>query len=284
MAIDELGERTKLKKWMYLVPLFVQDKTKKEIIWRDGMGSHILGLFREEAFKRLMSIPKKFLYHANVNSDLNVAAVGHNIKARETITELEGHRDRLHEDTDRKFGDLDGHIDNSKTLVDNLDGNNYLQPINNDQDIDGISELPESRKERPKTGFLSTDKPPYFSAILYLGSPDFRNSWEFNSILVEKQSSQAILINLRRLFPIEAEQFFTLRAQSGNALAIRSSETTGGMLRHLLKLAFYIEDDETANMTLVELEEYNTRKNEDSRKARHRDSESSSVTEGWELR
>lgn len=234
IAIDELGSRTMYKKWQSLVPMFASDKMRKSMVWRDGMGDHILGLLRVEARMRLYSIPKIFLFHANVDANLTTATVGHRIEEHTFV-------------------------------MDSL-------PLN-------PSILQNDTVERKTSEVPSTIPPPPISAILYLGSPDLCDGWEFKTITVEDQSTQAVLINLRRLFPIQAEHFLTLRTKSGNGLAVRSSEITGGMLRHLLRLALYIEGDKTANMTLEESEEYERGRKAELRGARHGDSDKAKSVE-----
>ena len=62
------------------------------------------------------------------------------------------------------------------------------------------------------------------------------------------QSTQAILFNLHCLFPVNAERILSNRTKLGNALAIQSSEMSGQVLRHMLRLAFYLEGDKMAEI------------------------------------
>src|SRR6266496_5068512 len=79
IAIDELGERTRHKKWQMMVPYNATEKISKNLVWRDGMGEHILWLLRGEAQRRLFSLRRKYMFHANVDEKLATATVGQNI-------------------------------------------------------------------------------------------------------------------------------------------------------------------------------------------------------------
>src|SRR5947207_9373639 len=79
IAIDELGERTRYKKWQMMVPNNATEKISKNLVWRDGMGEHILWLLRGEAQRRLFSLRRQYMFHANVDENLATATVGQNI-------------------------------------------------------------------------------------------------------------------------------------------------------------------------------------------------------------
>src|SRR5204863_7304187 len=79
IAIDELGERTRYKKWQMMVPNNATEKISKNLVWRDGMGEHILWLMRGEAQRRLFSLRRQYMFHANVDENLATATVGQNI-------------------------------------------------------------------------------------------------------------------------------------------------------------------------------------------------------------
>lgn len=196
-AIEELSDKTQRKKWQFLAPL-AGEKEKRNLIWRDGMSDHILGIMRDEAQKRLNSLHWKYLFHSTVDADLNTATVGSGIGRN------------LQKDSETP----------------------------NESVSDGGHQLSTATS--------------YISAILYLGSRELRNSWEFKTISVEKQPTRAILVNLRQLFPLTAESFFISRVDSKNAIVVQSSRQTCQSLQLMLRLSFYIKGDPIRSMTLEE--------------------------------
>lgn len=247
------------------------------------MADHILSLLRIEARRRLYSIQKRFLFGANVGTDLAVASVGHNVKDIEMSGHGEKKTDSLEGTVNSSEGNFEMNLDRTNHSIESQivagtgeSSNNSDSVATRDFDETGMSttsdcdfvgaaqsvELSKQQSDTVQREMGETPShitPPQFSTILYLGPLDLRDSWEFQTIAVENQSTQALLINLRRLFPREAEHFLAIRNSPGNALAVQSSEITSGMLRHLLRLAFYLEGDETTNMTQNELEEHKMR-------------------------
>lgn len=212
------------------------------------MSEHILWLLRGEAKKRLFSLRRQYMFHANVDASLTAATVGKNIGPRDqnnpvdNITDIDASEDEvMPKGTTRN------------THVTQQDFRDARLPQNTDADT--FREL-SSRYEQPPSELLR------ISAILYLGPPEMCNGWEFKSIDVENQSTQAILFNLRRLFPSGAERILSNRTKLGNAIAVQSSEMSAAILRHMLRLAFYIEGAETASLT--QEEGYSQKKMEES--------------------
>ena len=233
-----------------MVPYNTPEKLAKNLVWRDGMSEHILWLLRGEAKKRLFSLRRQYMFHANVDASLTTATVGQNIGPRYQ-------KDPINDMTDMDASEVEmmskGTTRNTHVTQQDARDAKLVQNTNTDT----FREL-SSRDERPPSELL------HISAIFYLGPPEMRNSWEFKSIAVENQSTQAILFNLRRLFQSGAERILSNRTKLGNAIAVQSSEMSAAILRHMLRLAFYIEGDETASLTQEELEGYNQKKMEKS--------------------
>lgn len=209
------------------------------------MGEHILWLQRGEAQRRLFSLRRQYMFHANVNADLTVATVGQNIGPRDQNKPVDDIADM---DTPENEMSPKGTTRNTHVTQEDARDAKLLQ----NSDTDALRE-PSSVSIQ----YESDEQPGellYISAILYFGPPEMRNNWEFKSIVVENQSTHAILFNLRRLFPSSAEKFLRNRTELGNAIAVQSTQMSAAILRHMLRLAFYIEGDETANLTLEGLE------------------------------
>jgi len=252
IAIDELGERTRHKKWQMMVPYNATEKISKNLVWRDGMGEHILWLLRGEAQRRLFSLRRKYIFHANVDEKLATATVGQNIGPKVKTERVD---DVAITDASENEMSAEGTTRNSHVALEDAQKTKQIRNTDTDKsrDLNSVPIQHESDEHPPSESLL-------ISAILYLGPPEIRSSWEFKSIAVENQSTQVILFNLRRLFPSGAEKILSNRTELGNAIAVQSSEMSAAILRHMLRLAFYIEGDETASMTLEELEEYNQKK------------------------
>ena len=241
-AIDELGGRTTNKKWLALVPPFTTDGMRRNLVWRDGMSEHILWLLRGEAQKRLFSLRRHLIFHANVDANLTTATVGENIGPRlpkperitadseiEVVSEEQTKSTQIANDDTRSSQDL-----STETISATDAGTISDQSLN--------TSIPR------ETDNSWQSVPPLISAILYLGPCEDRYSKEFKSINVVNQPTQAVLFNLRCLFPANAERILSNRTKLGNALGIQSSEMSGEVLRHMLRLALYLEGDKTADI------------------------------------
>ena len=218
------------------------------------MGEHILWLLRGEAQRRLFSLRRKYIFHANVDAGLTIATVGQNIGPRDQKQRVDDMADIAAPINEMS---PEGTTRNTYVTQENARDAKPLRDTDTDayRKISSVSIQHESDEQPPRELL-------HFSAILYLGPPEIRNSWEFQSITVENQSTQAILFNLRRLFPSGAEKILSNRTELGNAIAVQSSQMSAAILRHMLRLAFYIEGDETASLMLEELEGYNQKKRE----------------------
>ena len=236
------------------------------------MGEHILWLLRDEAQRRLFSLRRHYIFNANVDAGLTTATVGQNIGPRDQKTRVDELPEMAAPETEMS---LQGTTRNTHvTQEDGLDAKPLRNAdIDTSRELSSVSIQHESHEQLPS-------KLLDISAILYLGPPGMRNDWEFKSITVENQSTQAILFNLRRLFPSCADKILSNRTELGNAIAVQSSKMSAAILRHVLRLAFYIEGDETAGLTLEELEGYKQKKMEKSgRDRQHRDVEVSDQVE-----
>ena len=232
------------------------------------MGEHILWLLRGEAQRRLFSLRRQYMFHANVDADLTAATVGQNIgprdqkKSVDDMTDMEAPENEMSpKGTTRNTHVTQEEVRDEKRLRDaGIDTFNSVS-IQHESD------------QQPPSELL------HISAILYLGPPEMRNNWEFKPITVENQSTQAVLFNLRRLFPSGAEKILRNRTELGNAIAVQSSQMSAAILRHMLRLAFYIEGDETASLKLEELEGYDQKKIEKSDRDRQRQDDVSDQVE-----
>lgn len=202
----------------------MNERAKKNLVWRDGMGEHILGLYREEAWKRLDGLTRKFMYEVELDDKLKTARVGQRIPKKST----------KQNSSQRK--ELRG-------------------PESNESKIEETTQ--SSTAELDCKPLEETEEPAHISAVLYLGSDALRNAaWEINPIAIANQSTSATIFNMRRLFPTIAEKFMNRLIESTTAIAVQSSEISCTTLYHMLRLAFYLEGDITVNMTTEEKDKY----------------------------
>lgn len=185
------------------------------------------------------------MFHADVDSDMTVAIVSQNIGPRDRRKQVD-----YSAELDGPENEMSSKGTTRNTHVTQKDGRDAELLQNTDTDtLRELSSVSIQHGSDEHSGELV-----HISAILYLGPPEMPNNWEFKSIVVENQSTHAILFNLRRLFPFSAEKILRNRTELGNAIAIQSSQMSAAILRHMLRLSFYIEGDETANLTLERLE------------------------------
>jgi len=222
-AVDELGGRVRNKKWGVVAPMLMNDKAKKNLVWRDGMGEHILGLYREEAWKRLDGLTRNFLYEVQLDDKLKTARVGQRIPGRrkkEASSPTQG--------SQRVESNEHNVKDGKESSTTKSDGKSHK----------GNEAL-------------------HISAVLYLGPDALRNAtWEIRPITVSNQSTSATIFNMRRLFPTMAEKYMNRLLESTTTIAVQSSEISCTTLYHMLRLAFYLEGDITVNMTKEEKDKY----------------------------
>ena len=114
----------------------------------------------------------------------------------------------------------------------------------------------DSDAENPETTYWGGDerdqKRDHVLGVLYLGAVELRDAWEFKDIAVDGQTLPAILFNLRRLFPQNAEDYIPRHHHSGNAIAIALEIEPGNAMHQLLRLAFYVDGDRSVNYTMDE--------------------------------
>ena len=210
LAIDELGFRTRNKKWQFLVAPGTSDRVRKNLVWRDGMSDYILEVLRHEAWKRLDGLPRKFLLQASLDEGLSVATLGRRLQKR----------------NEHEKGDTF----------------RVTHPL---PSAEGGWTLPAGEQR-----ILKEDSQPHISAILHLPGPEARYTWEFRSIKILNQSTLAVIFNVRRLFPLFAEKYFAHRLETGNTIAVESCVMSAVILRHMLRLSFYIEGDDKVDVSL----------------------------------
>jgi len=231
--VHELGGRQKKKKWGVVAPMSMHEKAKKNIVWRDGMGEHILSLYREEAWKRLDGLSRKFLYEVELDDKLKTARVGRPIPRRfkkEGSTQGKGSQDGQQHQSNES-------LSQTQTRSTSITG--------------------KENQSATATSHEETGEPLHISAVLYLGPDALRNApWEIKPITVENQLTSATIFNLRRLFPTIAEQYMNRLVNATTAVAVQSSEISCTTLYHMLRLAFYLEGDITVNMTGEEKDKY----------------------------
>lgn len=240
--MHELGGRQKNKKWGVVALMLMHEKAKKNLVWRDGMGEHILSLYREEAWKRLDGLSRKFLYEVELDEKLKTAKVGGPIPRRfkkESSTERKGSRD--------------GQKPQSNESLSEEQTN--LQPQSRTTTPESV--VGKENESTAATSHEEIDEPLHISAVLYLGPNALRNApWEIRSISVDNQLTSATIFNLRRLFPTIAETYMNRLTDSTIAVAVQSSEISCTALYHMLRLAFYLEGDITVNMMGEEKDKY----------------------------
>jgi len=212
-----------------VAPMLMHEKAKKSLVWRDGMGEHILSIYREEAWKRLDGLSRKFLYEVELDDKLKIAKVGVPIPKR---IKKEG----LAQNNDMKDGE---------------------KPQSNESQSWTTSAIGKENESAAAMSHEVTDEPLHISAVLYLGPDTFRNApWEIKPITVENQLTSATIFNLRRLFPTIAKKYMNRLVDSTTAVAVQSSEISCTTLYHMLRLAIYLEGDITVNMTGEEKDKY----------------------------
>jgi hypothetical protein len=218
----------------------MHEKAKKNLVWRDGMGEHTLSLYREEAWKRLDGLSRKFLYQVELDENLKTAKVGRPIPRRS-----------------KKEGSTQ-----SKDLQHEVQSNESLSEEHTNLQPESRTTAPESvigneNEPTATTSHEETAEPLHISAVLYLGPDALRNApWEIRPISVDNQLTSATIFNLRRLFPTIAEKYMNRLTDSTIAVAVQSSEISCTTLHHMLRLAFYLEGDITVNMTGEEKDKY----------------------------
>ena len=238
--MHELGGRQKNKKWGVVAPILMHEKTKKNLVWRDGMGEHVLSLYREEAWKRLDGLSRKFLYEVELDEKLKTAKVGRPIPKRFKKEGLTQSKDLQHE------------AQSNKSLSEE---HMNLQPQSRTTTPESV--IGNENESTAATSHEETDGPLHISAVLYLGPDALRNApWEIRPVSVENQLTSATIFNLRRLFPTIAEKYMDRLTDSTIAVAVQSSEISCTTLYHMLRLAFYLEGDITVNMTGEEKDKY----------------------------
>ena len=240
--MHELGGRQKNKKWGVVAPILMHEKAKKNLVWRDGMGEHILSLYREEAWKRLDGLSRKFLYEVELDEKLKTAKVGRPIPRR---FKKEG-------STQSKELQHDQQAQSNESLSEEQTN---LQPQSRTTTPESV--IRDKNESTAATSHEETVEPLHISAVLYLGPDALRNApWEIRPISVDNQLTSATIFNLRRLFPTIAEKYMNRLTNSTIAVAVQSSEISCTTLYHMLRLAFYLEGDITVNMTGEEKDKY----------------------------
>lgn len=248
-AIDECSANS--RRWMVLAQIETDFRKKNNVVWRDGMGDHILELLRMAAWKRVDGLLRRYFFEVDMDDDLTVATVGKMAVKQKDVPKMEDKG--VAESVELRQSQGDGYLSNTSSPL--VSAATTL-PI-----LTSNASLGQSRSfttevdppDHPSPSSLDKlEKQPHISAIFFLGPPEMKDSWEYKLIDIQNQSTQATLFNMRRLFPITAEWFFT-RFGKGNAIAVQASVlhvTT--VLFHMLRLANYLEGCQTANYTVEE--------------------------------
>jgi hypothetical protein len=226
--ITELS--AKPKRAQTFVPEQTSPAVRKNLVWREGMREWIEGVLRAESWKRLDGLPRKFLFGCEVQEGLGKVVVGKNIgkriRLKETTTGTEGVEG---ESAQTEISQTSSEVPESQVETEAADSTG---PQTVDTEVEAM--VPDDNKrEGPIT------------AVLYLPNPDTTDTWDFKPIDVEGQDTQAVMFNLRHLFPLTAESYMALRLEQGNALAVMSSEMSCTILYHILRLALYLEPAES---------------------------------------
>lgn len=224
----------KSKRWKNFVPELTSPVVRKKLVWREGMTEWIEGVLREESWKRLDGLPRKFLFWCEVEEGLEKVVVGKNIGKRIKLKEgletegVEGEgamTDASHQSPAVAESEVDTEATDPKKT----------EPTGNET-VDAVVEETapgDNKREGPIT------------AVLYLSPPDTTDTWDFKPVDVEGQDTPAVMFNLRRLFPLTAESYMALRVDQGNALAVMSSDMSCTIIHHILRLALYLEPAES---------------------------------------
>ena len=232
LAIEELGTRRKNPQWQKVAPNTIDRSKRKTMVWRDGMSEYILDLFREAAWQGLNGMPRSLIFHASVDEQFELVEVGRNVGKRVILKKVGNDTSEEHSQTspsEEGYAEQTGHEQSSR-----------------DGDISTDSSLPE-------TDF----KQPPITAVFFKGPPSFIDEWEFKLIKIENQSTYATLFNIRRLLPVNTEQFFS-RFDTSDTIAIASSKLyIPKIMANMLRLSLYMKGDVNANVTFDVMNERN---------------------------
>jgi hypothetical protein len=255
-AIDELGERTRWKKWITLAPWTLSDAKRKRLIWRDGMGEYILSRLREGAWKKLERLSLKEFYQVTLDEGLTMASLRGKV-ARNLMREnavLEGSASGS-EQQDLDDSIMQEHISGEAGPDFAVKGNPKGRDTEPPRLICNISSqgstLSEDSSPSPASQLDSlpstNQETPHISAILLLSPPSVDENWEYKLIPLENQATPTTIFNFRRLLPHTADEFFERLVGTEKAVAIASSDSSAAALRFLLRVAIYIEGDNPVN-------------------------------------
>jgi hypothetical protein len=102
----------------------------------------------------------------------------------------------------------------------------------------------EPKEETQDKVHLPPSSQPNIIAVLYLGPAELSERWEFKPISINNHRNTAVLINLRRLSPSISNSLLARLCTSERFVAVRSDKKSYKALRHLLRLALYVEGEE----------------------------------------
>jgi hypothetical protein len=230
--ITELSAKS--KRAQTFVPEQTSPAVRKNLVWREGMREWIEGVLRAESWKRLDGLPRKFLFRCEVQEGLGKVVVGKNIGKRIRLKETTGTEGVEGEGAQTETSQTSSEVPESQVEPEAADLGMTDSTGAQTVDAEAEARVPDDNKrEGPIT------------AVLYLSNPDTTDTWDFKPIDVEGQDTQAVIFNLRHLFPLTAESYMALRLEQGNALAVMSSEMSCTILYHILRLALYLEPAES---------------------------------------
>jgi hypothetical protein len=263
LAIEEIGPR---KQWQRVVPNIIDHGKRKLLVWRDGMSEYILELFREAVWKGLCGLPRSLIFHASMDEHFDLVQVGRNVGKRVKLKKV-GNVGNDAEEHSQASQSEEGHAPTNQTEQEPAE-----QTIQSEQEhaVQTIQEQSSSN------GDITTDSPPEtdfnqppITAVFFKGPSSFMDEWEFKLIKIENQSTYATLFNIRRLLPVNTEEFFA-RFGTSDAVAVASSELwVPRLVTNMLRLSFYIKGDVNANVTLDMVKEREKRAKEEEEEKRN---------------
>ena len=256
-AIDELGERTRFKKWMSLAPRDMSDHDRKTMIWRDGMGEYILSRLQEQAWKGLEDVPVSTYFRIRMDEDLTTAVIGERLAGTDTPAIDDGLDETtigmreetvqapLDQESPRETRSL--HED-KPSIEEKVIANDRPRLVCSIPTASQESALEETLHTETVLSNSDLERNPRISAILYLSPWDAIGNWEFKLIRIEGQMTPGTIFNLRRLLPLQAEQYMSNLVGSDKAVALASSNESATALRNLLRVSFYLEGEGKAQI------------------------------------
>jgi hypothetical protein len=91
-AILELGGIKKQKSYQALFQDELSGGVKKHIVWRQGMADHILKILQKNALDRLYTLPREYMFQANLDDGCAIVDIGERVPLSKVFTGTSGRK------------------------------------------------------------------------------------------------------------------------------------------------------------------------------------------------